>query len=118
VPSEVGLQAAGDDTVWANASKQGHELTAPPSAGQRWGSAARAAAPSQVNLKAAGVDVGAESHYVVTVPEGGDPEGCDVREFRAFTEDLYALARWPTGSPAAARPARPWRWSPREPSRV
>src|SRR5262249_22700948 len=38
----------------------------------------------RVNLNAAGVDVGAESHYVA-VPDGRDPNGCDVREFRAFT---------------------------------
>ena len=49
----------------------------------------------RVNLNAAGVDVGAGSHYVA-VPDGRDPEGCDVREFRAFTADLYALADWLT----------------------
>ncbi len=49
----------------------------------------------QVNLNAAGVDVGAESHYVA-IPEGRDPEGADVREFGAFTADLYALADWLT----------------------
>jgi transposase len=47
----------------------------------------------RVNLNAAGVDVGAASHYVA-VPEGRDPEGCDVRAFGAFTTDLYALADW------------------------
>jgi hypothetical protein len=45
----------------------------------------------RVNLNAARVDVGTRSHCVA-VPEGRDPEGCDVREFRAFTADLYALA--------------------------
>ena len=49
----------------------------------------------RVNLNAAGVDVGAGSHYVA-VPDGRDPEGGDVREFRAFTADLYALADWLT----------------------
>jgi hypothetical protein len=49
----------------------------------------------RVNLNAAGVDVGAASHYVA-VPEGRDPEGCDVRAFGAFTADLYALADWLT----------------------
>ena len=50
---------------------------------------------AQVNLNAAGVDVGAGSHYVA-VPAGRDPEGGDVREFEAFTADLYALADWLT----------------------
>jgi transposase len=49
----------------------------------------------QVNLNAAGIDVGAESHYVA-VPEGRDPEGRDVRPFGSFTGDLYALAEWLT----------------------
>ena len=49
----------------------------------------------RVNLNAAGVDVGAGSHDVA-VPDGRDPEGGDVREFRAFTADLYALADWLT----------------------
>lgn len=47
----------------------------------------------RVNLNAAGVDIGAESHYVA-VPEGRDPEGRDVRTFGAFTADLNALADW------------------------
>jgi transposase len=49
----------------------------------------------RVNLNAAGIDVGATSHYVA-VPDGRDPEGCDVRAFGAFTADLYALADWLT----------------------
>jgi len=47
----------------------------------------------RANLNAAGVDVGAASHYVA-VPDGRDPEGSDVRAFGAFTADLYALADW------------------------
>jgi transposase len=46
-----------------------------------------------VNLNAAGIDVGAEAHFVA-VPPGRDPEGQDVREFGAFTANLYALADW------------------------
>ena len=46
-----------------------------------------------VNLNAAGVDVGADRHYVA-VPEGRDPEGHTVRSFGAFTADLQALATW------------------------
>ncbi len=44
-----------------------------------------------VNPYAAGIDVGATSHFVAV------PEGCDektVREFKSFTTDLYALADW------------------------
>ena len=48
-----------------------------------------------MNLHAAGIDIGAESHYVA-VPEGRDPEGRDVRQFAAFTADLQALADWLT----------------------
>jgi transposase len=47
----------------------------------------------QLNPHAAGVDIGAHSHFVA-VPPGADPQGKDVREFEAFTADLYALADW------------------------
>lgn len=46
-----------------------------------------------VHLNAAGIDVGAEAHFVA-VPPSRDPDGQDVREFGAFTADLYALADW------------------------
>jgi len=46
-----------------------------------------------VHLNAAGIDVGAGSHYVA-LPPGRDPEGRDVREFGAFTTELHALADW------------------------
>src|SRR5262245_22442250 len=49
----------------------------------------------QINRNAAGVDIGAATHYVA-VPPGRDPEGCDVRAFGAFTADLYLLAEWLT----------------------
>jgi transposase len=45
----------------------------------------------QINLWAAGMDIGATSHFVAV------PEGCSetsVREFKTFTSDLYALADW------------------------
>jgi transposase len=45
----------------------------------------------QVNPNAAGIDVGAASHYVA-VPEGRDDQ--PIREFKAFTGDLYRLADW------------------------
>ena len=46
---------------------------------------------SRVNLNAAGIDVGAGSHFVA-VPE--DRWEQPVREFEAFTADLYRLADW------------------------
>ena len=48
---------------------------------------------SRVNLNAAGIDVGASSHFVA-VPE--DRWEQPVREFEAFTADLYRLADWLT----------------------
>ena len=46
---------------------------------------------SQVNLNAAGIDVGATSHFVA-VPQ--DRAEQPVREFAAFTADLYRPADW------------------------
>ncbi len=42
---------------------------------------------------AAGIDVGAESHFVA-VPAGADPEGRKVRQFESFTCGLHELSRW------------------------
>ena len=47
----------------------------------------------QLNLNAAGIDIGAELHYVA-VPNWRDPEGQDVRHFSTFTADLHNLADW------------------------
>jgi len=47
----------------------------------------------QISPHAAGVDIGAHSHFAAA-PPGSDPQGQDVREFEAFTADLYALADW------------------------
>jgi transposase len=47
----------------------------------------------QINLNAAGIDVGSDRH-VVAVPAGRDE--VSVREFGAFTIDLHALADWLT----------------------
>ena len=44
-----------------------------------------------INLNAAGIDIGAESHFVA-VPDDRDERS--VREFGAFTVDLYAIADW------------------------
>ena len=46
---------------------------------------------SQLNLNAAGIDVGASSHFVA-VP--ADRAESPVQEFEAFTADLYHLAGW------------------------
>ena len=46
---------------------------------------------SQLNLNAAGIDVGATSHYVAVPPTG---RSRPVQEFEAFTADLYRLADW------------------------
>ena len=45
----------------------------------------------QVNANAAGIDVGARSHFEA-VPADRDAE--PVREFATFTVDLYRLADW------------------------
>ncbi len=45
----------------------------------------------QINLYAAGIDIGSENHYVA-VPEGLDDE--PVRSFSCFTGDLEKLADW------------------------
>ena len=47
----------------------------------------------QINPHAAGVDIGAHSHFAA-VRRGSDSQGQEVREFEAFTADLYALADW------------------------
>ena len=46
---------------------------------------------SQLNLNAAGIDVGATSHYVAVPADRAEPP---VQEFEAFTADLYRLADW------------------------
>jgi transposase len=46
---------------------------------------------SLINPNAAGIDIGADSHWVSVAPER-DPQ--PVRRFGCFTSDLYALANW------------------------
>ena len=46
---------------------------------------------SQLNLNAAGIDVGAISHFVAVPADRAEPP---VREFAGFTADLYRLAEW------------------------
>jgi transposase len=51
----------------------------------------RAAPLEQMNLNAAGINVGADAHWVA-VPCDRDEQ--PVQRFGAFTADLYALAEW------------------------
>ena len=65
-----------------------------PSARQhpkRRSSRGRSAPLAQMQLNAAGIDVGATEHWVA-VPEDRDEE--PVQRFGAFTADLYAVAAW------------------------
>ena len=47
----------------------------------------------QINQNAAGIDIGADSHWVSVSP---DRDEQNVREFKCYTPDLYALADWLT----------------------
>ena len=58
---------------------------------KRRASRVRAAQLEQLNLNAAGIDVGATEHWVA-VPADRDAQ--PVQRFGAFTADLYALAAW------------------------
>jgi len=113
VVSEAGDDLIGDrlpvgcDPVWKIAQRRpsapGMSLThceedAMPRARAHPQPPGREAAPlppelHRINRHAAGVDIGATSHYVA-VPPGRAPEGGDVRAFGAFTADLYLLAEW------------------------
>ena len=68
-------------------------------------SSAKPAGLSQLNLNAAGIDVGATSHFVAVPADRAEQP---VREFEAFTADLYRLAD--CGWPSAVW--RRWSWSP------
>ena len=46
---------------------------------------------SRLNLNAAGIDVGASSHFVAVSEECADEP---VREFEAYTAELYRMADW------------------------
>ena len=56
-------------------------------------SSAKPAGLPQLNLNAAGIDVGATSHFVAVPADRAEPP---VQEFEAFTADLYRLADWLT----------------------
>ncbi len=45
----------------------------------------------QINLMAAGIDIGSKSHFVA-IPEGIDD--VSVKEFASFTPDLHELVNW------------------------
>jgi transposase len=51
----------------------------------------RSAPLEQLNLNAAGLDIGVEPHWVAVPP---DRDEQPVQRFGAFTADLYALAEW------------------------
>lgn len=51
----------------------------------------KSAAMERINVNAAGIDIGASSHFVA-VPEDRDER--PVREFAAYTANLYQLADW------------------------
>jgi transposase len=46
---------------------------------------------SRINEHAAGIDIGAQSHFVAAPPASCDTP---VRQFGVFTRDLYAIADW------------------------
>jgi transposase len=58
---------------------------------KRRSSQAHAAPLKQINLNAAGIDVGADCHWVAVPP---DRDAQPVQRFGAFTADLYVLAEW------------------------
>lgn len=51
----------------------------------------KSAAMERINEDAAGIDIGAASHFVAVPEDRDDPP---VREFEAYTSDLYRLADW------------------------
>ena len=55
-------------------------------------------------VNAAGIDVGASSHFVAVPAVRAERP---VREFGAFTADLYCLANQPVTLPGAEKPAQP-----------
>ena len=59
----------------------------------RQSSSTKPAGLSQLNLNAAGIDVGATSHFVAVPADRAEQP---VQEFEAFTADLYRLADWLT----------------------
>ena len=56
-------------------------------------SSAKPAELSPLNMNAAGIDVGATSHFVAVPADRAEQQ---VQEFEAFTADLYRLAHWLT----------------------
>jgi transposase len=58
---------------------------------QRGSSRVRTAQLEQLNLNAAGIDVGADAHWVAVPP---DRDAQPAQRFGVFTADLYALAVW------------------------
>jgi transposase len=67
-------------------------MSRPPAAPSRPAAPTPPTLPA-LHLNAAGIDIGATSHFVA-VPPGRDP--VTVREFATFTPDLHRLAEWLT----------------------
>ena len=68
-----------------------HAYTVILEAVMRGKSGAKPEVLSQLNLNAAGIDVGATSHFVAVPADRAEQP---VQEFEAFTADLYRLADW------------------------
>jgi hypothetical protein len=83
-PMPDGVVTKGEPEMARAARRQSRRPSKP-----RRASRTRSAQLEQLNLNAAGIDVGAESHWVA-VPCDRDEQ--PVQCFGAFTADLYALA--------------------------
>ena len=79
------VQREGEEMARAARRQGGSQLRKGHSKG------ARSAQLEQLNLNAAGIDVGADAHWVAVPP---DRDERPVQCFGAFTADLYALAEW------------------------
>jgi hypothetical protein len=84
MPEEI-VQREGEEMARAARRQGGSQSRKGPATG------ARSAQLEQLNLNAAGIDVGADAHWVAVPP---DRDERPVQCFGAFTADLYALAEW------------------------
>lgn len=97
LPVRLHCHCRGDhDTGQEQSQREEREGATRERGSQKKGGAKEQRVPelSQLNPNAAGIDVGAESHFVA-VPADRDEQW--VREFGAFTVDLYRLADWLEG---------------------
>jgi len=75
-------------------SKKSSPKKGTPPPRQRFHSKSKASALTLVNPRAAGIDVGATSHYVAVPPDSVAAGESAVRKFGAFTPDLDQLVEW------------------------